>query len=89
MKPYLEKALWQFNNLTPSKKQHAPYPHVCPKFGPNAKFAEYHTFAPVGKEEQMHVQKVNGKFLWYGRAIDDTLLTPFSALTEQQSKPTK
>eukprot|EP00956_Cyclotella_meneghiniana_P017172 scaffold27726_cov30-Cyclotella_meneghiniana.AAC.1 len=41
------------------------------------------------KEEQKHVQKVNGKFLWYGRAVDPTALVPLSALASQQSKPTQ
>jgi len=37
----------------------------------------------------MHVQKVNGKFLWYGRAVDPTTLVPLSALASQQMKPTQ
>ena len=34
------------------------------------------------------VQKVNGEFLWYARAVDGTLLTPLSALVAQQANPT-
>ncbi len=32
---------------------------------------------------------VNGKWLWYGRAVDGTILTALSALAAQQSKPTE
>jgi hypothetical protein len=33
MQPYLQKALRQFNNVVPSKRQDSPYPHVPPKYG--------------------------------------------------------
>jgi tryptophan-rich sensory protein len=44
---------------------------------------------PVGKEKQKYVQQVTGKFNWYARAVDGTMLTPISALTAQQAKPTQ
>lgn len=78
MKPYLYKALRQFDT---------PYPHVPPKFGAKEQYTKYDTSPPIGVEEQKHIQKVNGKFLLYGRAANETLLTPLSALTSQQSKP--
>eukprot|EP00804_Cyclotella_cryptica_P002446 CCRYP_019168-RA/>CCRYP_019168-RA protein AED:0.13 eAED:0.13 QI:0/0/0/1/0.5/0.4/5/0/1227 len=81
MEHYLRKALRQFNNM--------PYPHVEPKYGAKVQFAEYDTSPVVGKEGQTHIQKVNGKFLWYGRAVDPTTLVPLSALALQQSKPTQ
>ena len=49
MKPYLEKALRQFNNMVPSKKQDSPYPHVPPKYGSKEQFAEYDTSPPSEK----------------------------------------
>ena len=62
--------------------------HVEPKYGAKQQFTEYKTSPAVGKEGQMHIQKVNGNFLWCGRAIDPTTL-PLSALASQQSKPTQ
>ena len=47
------------------------------------------TSAPVGKDEQKRVQQVTGKFNWYARGIDGTLLMPISALSAQQAKLTK
>ena len=44
---------------------------------------------PLSKAEQTFVQKVTGKFLYLGRAIDSTLLTPLSAIASQQAAPTK
>jgi hypothetical protein len=34
------------------------------------------------------IQKITGKFLWYGRGVDGTILTPLSAIVAKQSKPT-
>jgi hypothetical protein len=88
MKPYLEKALRQFDNLVPTQRRDSPYPHVEPKYGAKQQFAEYDMSEPVGKEEQTHLQKITGKFNYYARAVDSTMLTPLSALAAQQSKPT-
>jgi len=46
---------------------------------PHIQYAEYDTSAPV----------VTGKFNWYARGVDGTLLTPISALSAQQAKPTQ
>ena len=89
MEPYLRKALRQFDNLVPKKRQDSPYPHIEPKYGAKVQFAEYDDSPAVGKDGQTHIQKVNGKFLWYGRAVDPTTLVPLSALASQQSKPTQ
>eukprot|EP00804_Cyclotella_cryptica_P001048 CCRYP_008349-RA/>CCRYP_008349-RA protein AED:0.36 eAED:0.38 QI:0/0/0/1/0/0/3/0/608 len=78
----------QFDNLVPKKRQDSPYPHTEPKYG--AKVHSRIDDSPdVGQEGQTHIQRVNGKFLWYGRAVDPTTLVPLSALASQQSKPTQ
>ncbi len=89
MAPYLQKALRQFDNIVPTKRHDSPYPHIETKYGAKQQYAEYDTSAPVGKDEQKHVQQVTGKFNWYARGVDGTLLTPISALSAQQAKPTQ
>ena len=88
MAPYLKKALAQFGVETPKKLQHSPYAFVTPKYGAKAQFVEHDTSAAATTEDQTLVQKVTGKFNWYARAVDGTMLTPLSALAAQQSKPT-
>ncbi len=88
MKPYLDKSLRQCDNVVPTKCQHSPYPHVKPKYGAKQQFAEYNESEPAGDDEKKHIQKVNGKFIWYGRGVDGTILTPLSAITAKQSNPT-
>jgi hypothetical protein len=89
MAPYLQKALRQFDNVIPTQRQDSPYPYIEPKYGAKQQFAAYDRTTPVGKEEQKYVQQVTGKFNWYARAVDGTMLTPISALTAQQAKPTQ
>ena len=89
MAPYLQKALRQFDNLVPTHCHDSPYPHIEPKYGAKQQYAEYDTSAPVGKDEKKHVQQVTGKFNWYSRKVNGTLLTPISALSAQQAKPTQ
>jgi hypothetical protein len=88
MKPYLDKSLRQFDNVIPKKRQHSPYPHVEKTYGAKQQFAEYDESAPVGDKEKKHIQKVTGKFLWYGRGVDGTILTPLSAIGAKQCQPT-
>jgi hypothetical protein len=54
MKPYLEKALRQFDNVYPTKRHDSPHPHVPPKYGEKQQLAEYDTSPAVGKDEQKH-----------------------------------
>jgi len=89
MVPYLQKALQQFNNIVPGKRQDSPYPYTESKYGAKQQFAEYDTSARVGNDGQKYVQKVMGKFNSYVRGVDATMLTPISALSAQQAKPTQ
>lgn len=82
MEPYLWKALSQLDSNTPKKWQDFPYPHIEPKYGAKEQFAKakyYDTSPAVWKDGQKHIQKVNGIFLWYRRAVDPTSLVPLSA----------
>jgi len=91
MKPYVDKSLRQIDNVVPTKRRHSPYPHVEPIYGAKQQFAEEYDESepePVGDEEKTRIQKITGKFLWYGRGVDGTILTPLSAIAVKQSKPT-
>ncbi len=92
MAPYLKKALAQFGVETPKKLQHSPYAFVPPKYDAKVQFVEHDTSAAATTEDQTLVQKVTGKFNWYARAVDGTMLTPLSALAvnskaSQQQRP--
>ena len=75
--------------IPPAKKQYAAYLLNPPNYRSTMQYSKYDTSAPVGKEEQRHLQPVKGKFLLYARAFDGMLLAVLSALTVQQAKSTQ
>ena len=89
MQPYLQKALRQFNDAIPTKKEDSTYQHTPPKFGVKEQFVEYDTSAPIGRTEQKDLQTIRGKFLWYAQGVDATILLALNALPAQQAKPTQ
>ena len=44
---------------------------------------------PLSKEEGKHVQAVSGTLLYYGRAVNPTILPALSSIATEQAKPTK
>ena len=59
-----------------------------PNYGAKEQIVDQDNAPSATKDEQTHVQKVTGNFLWYAQAIDGTILTPLSTLTAQQAHPT-
>jgi hypothetical protein len=89
MPGYVRKALKQFQHIF-KKKQNQPFPHKEIIYGANKQYATQESTAPPAtKDEKKFIQKVCGKFLFYGRAVDGTVLTPISAIASQAATPTK
>ena len=89
MPGYVKQALQQFNHPIPSKRQNSPYPCAPIKYGATKQFATMRVNAPlVSAADKKFIQQICGKFLFYGRAVDSTILTAISAIASQQAKPT-
>ena len=89
MPGYLDKALLRFKHKMSKTKQNSPHPHVAPQYGAKAQYVEdADNFPPVGKEEANFIQAVAGTLLYYGRAVDNNILTSLSAIATEQAKPT-
>ena len=77
MKPYLEKALCQFNITNPTKPQDSPYPHMPPKFGQAQQYAGHDNSLPLERMNKNLYNRLQENF--YGKG---TLLmahySPFS-----------
>ncbi len=43
----------------------------------------------LSKEEKKYIQQVIGTFVYYGRAVDSTMLTTLSSIASMQAEPTK
>ena len=86
---YIQKALKLFQHIH-KKKQNQPFPHTPSKYGAKIQYAKQEsTASPVNPMEKKFIQKVCGKFLFYGRVVDSTVLTPISAIALQSANPTK
>ena len=90
MPGYIGKARKEFGHVAPARRQDSPYPVVPIKYGAKAQYAEPADESPLLDEKgKKFVQKVNGKFLYYGRAVDLTILPALSSIAAQQANPTE
>ena len=89
MPEYVRKALKQFQHKF-NKKQNQPFPHTPIQYGAKKQYAKEASTSPkLDAKQKKFIQQVCGKFLYYGRAVDSTLLTPISAIAAQSAEPTK
>ena len=90
MPGYAKKTLQQFQHKTPAKRQDSPFKYTKPDYGAKRQYAKKESTAkPVDKKLKRFIQQVCGRLLYLGRAVDNTLLTPISAIASQQANPTE
>ena len=88
MPGYVNKACIRFKHEKPTRKQDQPHQHTIHTYGAKIQFAkEADTSRPLDKEEKRYIQKVVGTFLYYGRAVDPTMLPALSAIASSQATP--
>jgi hypothetical protein len=89
MPGYIAKALKVFQHVV-CTEQHQPFPSVPIQYDAKKQYAKESSTAPLldvaGKK---FIQQVCGKFLFLGRAVDDTLLCLISAIALQLTTPTE
>jgi len=90
MTGYVKKALNQFQHKKRTKQQYAPYPCACIIYRAKKQYATQASQAPpLDKYGKKFIQKVCGKHLFLGRAVDPPLFCPISAIASQPAAPTK
>jgi hypothetical protein len=90
MPGYTKKACIRFGHTHPNSPQMQPHPHTLPTYGATIQFAKYINQTPLAtKEKQKYIQQVIGIFLYYGRAVNSTLLVALSLLASAQAAPTE
>ena len=89
MKGYVKKALHQFQHEAPSKPEDSPSKYVPPNYGQKVQLTTIDETREMTKTEILYLQQICGKFLYYARAIDDTMLHGLNDLAAQQSKGTE
>jgi hypothetical protein len=90
MPGYIEKALIRFGHIPPDKPQLQPHPHTVPTYGATIQYAKHiDQSSKATKEQQKYIQQVIGVLLYYGRAVDSTILVALSSLASAQAAPTE
>ena len=76
MPQYVAKALDKYNHPSPICPQHAPHRWTQPAFGQKIQYASMeNTHETLDAKGKQRVQLVVGTFLFYGRAVEPTVLT--------------
>jgi hypothetical protein len=90
MPSYVEQALARFRHLIPKILQHQPHKHTLPTYGATIQYAKDNDATKLlSKEEKKYIQQILGSFLYYGQAVDSTMLTTLSSIASTQAEPTK
>ncbi len=90
MPGYITKALTQFAHKTPSRPQHQPHPHAEKTYGATVQYAKALYNSPIlPPDSKTYIQQVLGVLLYYGRAVDSTVLVALSSIASAQASPTE
>jgi len=88
MPTYIPNLLQQIQ-FSSTNKEHAPHKYNIPTYGQKIQFAKPEdTSQPLNKEETTKIQQIVGSLLYYGRAVDPTILVALGSIASQQNKPT-
>jgi hypothetical protein len=64
--------------LAPNSPQHQPYKHAPIQYGSWVQRVDIDTSCPLSPNAIKRIQDIVGTLLYYGRAVDPTLLTALS-----------
>jgi hypothetical protein len=89
MPGYIEKALLRFQHSAPRKREHSPHRYIEPQYGAPIQYTDpVDTSQPLTPTEIKKLMEVIGTFLYYARAVDNTMLVALSTLAAAQTKGT-
>jgi hypothetical protein len=83
------KALTKYQHPKPVSPQLAPYKVALIQYGAQVQRVEVNTTQPLTPKEIKRIQDIVGTLLYYGQAIDPTLLATLSAIAAHQSNGTQ
>ncbi len=90
MPDYVPKALKKFQHSPPLQPQFSPHQWHRPNYGARIQYATTPDSSPaLDKYGKKYVQSVVGSFLYYGRAIDHTMLVASNEIAAHQARPTQ
>jgi hypothetical protein len=84
MPGYIDRALQCFVHPTPTTPQHLPHAWARPNHSATKQFAP----AELPSTDKTRIQEIIGVLLFYGCAVDSTLIAALGTIATQQSTPT-
>jgi hypothetical protein len=89
MPGYVERALYRFAHPPSDRPEDSPYEWKRPQYGVKIQMADTADTSPkLDASGTKHVQEVIGVFLFYARAIDNTMLAALGTLAALQANAT-
>jgi hypothetical protein len=89
MPNYISKALLKYQHPALSKPQHAPYKAAQILFWARVQTVMAYTTAPLSNKQIKCVQDIVSTLLYYGRAVDPTILPAISTIASRQAQSTE
>jgi len=72
------------------KIQNSPHPHSIPSYGAKIQYAEQLDDSPkLDNADTKYIQQVAGTLLYYGPAVDTTILSALSSIATEHAAPTE
>ena len=92
MPDYVKNMLLKLQHQSQVTPQYSPHAHVPKNYA--TKHTQQYTYAPdsapfLSHTETNYIQYVTGSHLYYGRAIDHTILPVLNAISIEQVHPTQ
>ena len=88
MPKLVKKTLDKLQHSPPTKPQHAPHDWIKPSFTSKPQLTTNDQSPLLPKDQIPKIQSIAGSFLYYGRAVDPTILPTVNEIGISQAKPT-
>ena len=86
MPEYVNNALNSFLHVHSAKAQHAPHPWTKPVFGQKIQLTEAEDTSGFLNDKEVNlIQRIIGKFYYYARSVDHTMLVALGELATKQT----
>ena len=89
MKGHVQQALEELKHIFTGKHHYAPSKIDRPNYGAKIQLAKEDTVSPPSFTQIKHIERVVGKFLYYARAIDNTMLHALNDIASSKRKGTQ
>jgi hypothetical protein len=89
MPGYVERALQRFEHSKPERNEDSPHAWTAPDYGARQQYATHDESPLLDVRDIKRVQEVLGTFLFYGRAVDLTMVTSIGSIATEQASATE